>query len=58
MSRVTDTQRYEDAKAELEALSYKPRLLIGHSLGGSVARTLGEMLEIETRTYGSPSYAA
>ena len=57
LSRVTDTQRYKDAKAKLEALSFNPKLVVGHSLVGAVAQSLGEMLEIETRTYDSPAFA-
>ena len=41
LSRVKDTERYKDALAELEALSYKPKLIGGHSLGGPVSQALG-----------------
>jgi hypothetical protein len=55
--RVTDTTRFKEALKVLEGLKTRPKLLVGHSLGASVAQSLGELTGIDTRAYATPANA-
>ena len=56
--KINQTKKYQDALDFIASLpGGKPKHLVGHSLGASAAQAIGERLGIETRAYGSPSYA-
>ncbi len=55
---VNRTKKYQDATSYISELpGGKPKRLVGHSLGASVAQAIGERFDIETRAYGSPAYS-
>ena len=47
---VQDTQRYHDALPVLSGVD----IVVGHSLGGSVALTLADKYNLRPVTYGAP----
>ena len=51
---VRTTQRYRDARAALDNTPNIKRV-VGHSLGGVVAETLGQENNIRSESYGSPT---
>ena len=56
--KMNQTKKYQDAMAFISGLpGGKPKRIIGHSLGASVAQSLAERWGVEGRAYGTPSYA-
>ena len=54
--RVHHTRRYKDTMEHLEAMQKKPKRLVGHSYGASVAQAIAEDLGLEARSYGTPAF--
>jgi hypothetical protein len=50
---IHTTQRYREARAAY--LRYRPRTVIGHSLGASVAQGLSDEFGVPARLYGAPT---
>jgi hypothetical protein len=50
---IHTTQRYREARAAF--LKYRPRVVIGHSLGASVAQGLSDEFGVPARLYGAPT---
>ena len=54
--KVNRTKRYKDALFHLKMMDKPPQRLVGHSLGASVAQSLGEDWGTEVRAYGTPAF--
>lgn len=53
--RVRETEKYRRAREWFTNLSFKPTMIVGHSLGAAVARALSEDLYIPCTTFNDPT---